>query len=224
MRILIIEDETPILATLRTDLTEAGHTVSGCGTGEEGLVTARNGSFDLIILDIGLPGMSGLEVAAALREEGDTTPLIFLSARDSEEDIVQGLDLGADGYMTKPFSVAELRARLRALERRREMDLQHLLVFRDLEMNPGTREATRAGARLNLTEVEFRLLAEIVTGRGQVRSREELLEAVWRIDFDPQTGLLDVHISNLRKKLAKAGPPLIETVRGVGYRAIPPRG
>jgi len=222
MRILIIEDEAPILATLVTDLTEAGHGVTSCETGEEGLNLARNGSFDLILLDIGLPGMNGFEVAKVLRDEENTTPILFLSARDSEEDIVQGLDLGADGYMTKPFSVGELRARLRALERRQKMDQDLRLTFQDLEMDTKTRETVRSGQRLNLTEVEFRLLAEIVSGRGKIRTREELLEAVWRITFDPQTGLLDVHMSNLRKKLAKAGPPLIETVRGVGYRLLTP--
>jgi DNA-binding response OmpR family regulator len=220
MRILIIEDDAAVRSTIRTDLTGAGHAVTVSGTGEEGLALARSRAFDLVLLDIGLPGMTGLEVATTLRQQGDTTPIIFLSGRDSEEEIVEGLDLGADGYVTKPFSMAELRARLRALERRRSMDMEHRLAFQGLEMDPRTREASFQGKRLSLTDVEFRLLAEIVSGRGEIRTRAHLLNAVWRIDFDPQTGLLDVHMSNLRKKLAKAGPAFIETVRGVGYRAV----
>jgi DNA-binding response OmpR family regulator len=218
MRVLIVEDDRAVRKTLVFGLQKDGYEIDAAETGAAGLEAAREGTFDILLLDIGLPDLSGLEVAATLRKEGNQTPIIFLTGRDSEEEIIEGLDRGADGYMTKPFSMAELRARMRAVDRRRSMDLDRRLVFQDLELDPTTREVTRGRNRLNLTEVEFKLLAAIMGGGGQIKSREELLKEVWRITFDPETGILDVHISNLRKKLRRTGPPVVETVRGKGYR------
>jgi DNA-binding response OmpR family regulator len=222
MRVLIIEDDKAVRATLLHGLKSEGYEVASCETGEEGIASARSGSFDILVLDIGLPDMTGLEVAATLRGEGDPTPILFLTARGSEEEIVEGLEIGADGYMTKPFSMGELRARIRAIGRRRSMDRDYRLVYADLELDPTTREVTRGGKRLKLTEVEFKLLAAIMEGEGEIRTREELLSEVWRITFDPETGVLDVHMSNLRKKLNQAGPPILETVRGKGFRLNKP--
>jgi DNA-binding response OmpR family regulator len=218
MRVLIVEDDKAVRAILLHCLKDDGHEVVSFETGEEGILAARAGAYDILVLDIGLPDMTGLEIAATLREDGDRTPILFLTARDSEEQIVEGLEIGADGYMTKPFSIPELRARVRAIGRRRSMDLEPRLVFEDLVLETTTREVTRGDKRLNLTEVEFKLLAAIMAGRGEIRTREQLLNEVWRITFDPETGILDVHMSNLRKKLNQAGPPLLETVRGKGYR------
>jgi len=218
MRVLIVEDDKLVRGTLFHGLKSEGHEVVCCETGEDGITSARDSSFDILILDIGLPDMTGLEVAATLRDEGDPTPILFLTGRGSEEQIVEGLEVGADGYMTKPFSMPELQARIRAIGRRRRMDLEHRLVYEDLELEPNTREATRGGRQLKLTEVEFKLLAAIMEGRGEIRTREQLLKEVWHITFDPETGILDVHMSNLRRKLNQAGPPILETVRGEGYR------
>jgi DNA-binding response OmpR family regulator len=220
MRILVVEDDRGVRGTLVHGLGKEGYEIDACETGAEGIELARHGTYNVIILDIGLPDLTGLEVAAALRAEANPTPILFLTARDSEEEIVQGLEIGADGYMTKPFSLPELVARIRAIERRRQMEQDRRLVFQDLELDPTNRQVTRGGNRIRLTEVEFKLLAAILEGGGEIRSRDELLKEVWRITFDPETGILDVHMSNLRKKLNRFGPPLLETVRGKGYRLV----
>lgn len=220
MRILVVEDDKAVRATLVHGLGAEGYEIDACDTGSQGIEMARTHTYSVMVLDIGLPDLTGLEVAATLRGEANTTPILFLTARDAEEEIVQGLEIGADGYMTKPFSLPELRARIRAIERRRQMEKDQRLVFQDLELDPATRQVTRGGNRIRLTEVEFKLLAAIMEGEGRIRSRDELLREVWRITFDPETGILDVHMSNLRKKLNKFGPPLLETVRGKGYRLV----
>lgn len=222
MRILIIEDDPTVFEALVEGLTAAGHAVQGCMSGEKGLDALQESPFDAIILDVGLPGMSGHEVATRLRQEGDPTPILMLTARSEEEDIVQGLDFGADGYMTKPFSVPELLARLRAFERRETLTVEALLTFAGLELDQVSREVTYRGTKVRLTEVEFKILATFVKNPGRVVSRDEMFREVWRMDFDPGTVVFDVHLSNLRRKLKAAGPPLIENVRGVGYRIVKP--
>ena len=226
MRILVIEDEKLVRDQLQDNLQNLGHTVAVAASGREGLDLAEAGDFDVIVLDVGLPDMTGILVAEHLREAGDPTPVLFLSGMDSEEDIVSGLEAGGDAYMTKPFSVKELDARLRALRRRHAME-RHVreavrLTAGDLEMNRVARSVSRAGRTLHLTPVEFDLLATLMEAGGDVVSREELLRKVWGLDFHPQTVVLDTHLSNLRKKLRSAGPPLIENVRGSGYRIVSP--
>jgi two-component system OmpR family response regulator len=226
MRILVIEDEKLVRDQLQDNLQNLEHTVAVAASGREGLDLAEAGDFDVIVLDVGLPDMTGILVAEHLREAGDPTPVLFLSGMDSEEDIVSGLEAGGDAYMTKPFSVKELDARLRALRRRHTME-RHVreavrLTAGDLEMNRVARSVSRAGRTLHLTPVEFDLLATLMEAGGDVVSREELLRKVWGLDFHPQTVVLDTHLSNLRKKLRSAGPPLIENVRGSGYRIVSP--
>ena len=222
MRVLIVEDDQAVRSTLLRVLEDEESDIYAFETGEEGLEAARASLFDILILDIGLPGISGLEVAATLRGQGNQTPILFLTARDSEEDIVVGLEMGADDYMTKPFSIPELRARIRAISRRRKMDQDLRVTYLDLVLDPTKREVTRGGKRIHLTEVEFKLLESILRGQGEIRTKQDLLKEVWRITFDPETGILDVHMSNLRKKLNRAGPPIVETVRGKGYRLMKP--
>jgi len=222
MRILVIEDEELARDQLQDNLQNLGHTVAVAALGREGLDLAQAEGFDIIVLDVGLPDMNGIQVAEHLREAGNVTPILFLSGMDSEEDIVSGLEAGGDAYVTKPFSVKELEARLRALSRRHVMERQAREAVRlttgDLEMNRVARTVSRAGKTLHLTPVEFDLLATLMEAKGEVVSREELLRKVWGLDFHPQTVVMDTHLSNLRKKLRSAGPPVIENVRGSGYR------
>lgn len=222
MHILLIEDDLSVVEVLLQGLTGEGHTVDACGTGEEGLEHFGINSYDAVILDVGLPGMGGFEVATRLRLGGDTTPLLMLTARETERDVIQGLALGADAYMTKPFSVGELIAHLRAIRRRVAVGFQKRLSFADLNLDQVTREVTFGGTPVRLTEAEFKLLAALVKRKGRVLSHEKILEEVWELDFDPGTTLLASHLSNLRKKLNAVGPPVIENVRGVGYRIIQP--
>lgn len=224
MRILVIEDEKVTRDHLRDHLEILGHTVATAARGEEGLEIVALGETDVIVLDVRLPDMNGTEVAERVREAGDSTPILFLSGLGEEEDIVTGLEVGGDGYMTKPYSVKELEARLRALKRRHSMGGQAREAVRltagDLEVDRVSREVSRAGKTLHLTPVEFDLLATLMGAKGEVVSREELLRKVWGLDFHPQTVVLDTHLSNLRKKLRSAGPPIIENVRGSGYRVL----
>ncbi len=226
MRILVIEDEELVRDQLRYSLQNLGHTVAVAALGREGSDLAEAGSFDVIVLDVGLPDMNGIQVAEHLREAGNVTPILFLSGMKSEEDIVSGLEAGGDAYMTKPFSMKELDARLRALTRRHAMERQAREAVRltagDLEVNRVARSVSRGGKSLHLTPVEFDLLATLMEAQGDVVSREELLRKVWGLDFHPETVVLDTHLSNLRKKLRAAGPPLIENVRGSGYRILTP--
>jgi len=169
-------------------------------------------------MDVDLPDLSGFDVVRKLRDEGVTVPIMMLTAMTAEEDIVTGLESGADGYMTKPFSIRELSARMKALKRRTESNRATVLRFGDLTLNAAERTARRGETLLRLTETEFRILAYFVKHPNTDVTRSDLLEEVWAMDFDPGTGVVDVHVGNLRKKLRAAGPPLIQTVRGVGFR------
>lgn len=222
MKLLVIEDEKLIRDLLIETFEKEGFDVETCPDGESGLATAQNGDWDLIVLDIGLPGMNGFEVLKALREGGSTTPLVVLTAMDSEENLVRGLDLGADTFLRKPFPMAALVAHAQALLRRSTGPGTHTIAFDDLKLDLQRRLAMRNGQPLRLTDTQFKLLTVLIQAQGEVVSRSTLLREVWGIDFDPETKILDVQLSYLRTKLGKLGPPIITLVRGVGYRLSPP--
>lgn len=219
MRILVVEDNRKVASFLERGLREEGFAVDVAHDGTDGALKAHVYEYDLILLDVMLPGKSGFEVVRELRAVGRPTPVLLLTARDSTQDVVRGLDLGADDYLTKPFSFDELLARVRALLRRSGLDMPGRLVWGDVEIDLRRHAAFRAGRRLTLTPKEMRLLEHFVRHPGEVVRRTELLEKVWDLRFDPGTNVVDVHVANLRQKL-RAGDeePLIHTVRGVGYR------
>lgn len=218
-RILIVEDEKRIAAFVAKGLRAEGHSAVAVGDGTTGLDDALSGAFDLVILDIGLPGLSGFEVLHRLRGQGSTVPVIVLTARDSVNDTVSALEGGADDYLSKPFRFAELAARvklrLRSTEPSGSSDSNGTLVAGPLRLDLGTRRASVAGRDVELSTREFRLAEYLTRNAGRVLSREQLLDHVWGYDFDPSSNVVDVYIGYLRRKL---GPSLIETVRGVGYR------
>ena len=216
--ILIIEDEREMRDGLKLNLEYEGHRVAAEGDGDSGLATALEGGIDLIVLDVMLPGRSGIEVLKELREKGYTTPVVMLTARGLESDKVQGLKLGADDYVTKPFSLRELKSRIRALLRRRSLDGGVPEdEYRDprLVVRRGAMDCTLDGDPVRLTVREFELLWYLVTNRPRVASRERILERVWGISSDVETRTVDVHVRALRAKL---GAEIIETVIGAGYR------
>ncbi|HWP42412.1 MAG TPA: response regulator transcription factor, partial [Blastocatellia bacterium] len=199
-------------------LEEEGAAVDVAADGEDGLFRASSGGYDLIILDITLPRLDGLEVCRRLRSERVATPILLLTARDSVEMKVRGLDLGADDYLTKPFAFAELLARIRALTRRNKSDLSMRLQVADLQMDPLTRRVTRAGRPIQLTSKEFALLECFMRHPDQVLSRTILAEKVWNEPFDAFTNVIDVYVNYLRNKIDRDfSPRLIHTVRGAGY-------
>lgn len=218
LEVLVVDDQPDVVDVIRKGLELSGHQVDAAGTGEEGLERASAHSYDAIILDVVLPGMDGFEVARRLRDRGVTTPIVMLTSRDEETDIVQGLSEGADAYLPKPFRIAELEAHLHALKRRVGMEARTVLQFEDLELDRIKREVRRAGSEVPLTNIEFKLLETLMLRPGRVFSKEELLHLVWGLTFDPGTGVLNVHLGNLRGKLeAAGGARLIQTVRGRGY-------
>ncbi len=218
MKVLVVEDEKRILQFVTKGLEEAGFSVDGCETGDEGLLRATTQSYDAIVLDIMLPGRDGLSVLRQVREKKNVVPVILLTARTSLDERVEGLNLGADDYLTKPFYVEELIARLHALGRRATGQSLTVLQVGDLVVNVVTREVTNNGTDVRLTAREFALLEYLMRSPGRVFSRTQILEHVWGYDFDPNTNLVDVHIQRLRKKLGAAGDSSIETIRRVGYR------
>lgn len=222
MNLLIVEDESRMLDLLRKGLTEEGHTATCASDGAEGLALAKSYDFDVIILDVMMPKMSGYELAKRLRSEKIRTPILMLTARDSVPDVVKGLDLGADDYMTKPFSFDELIARLRAVKRRAlAADEIHLQVA-DLVLDPASREVTRADARISLTRTEYNLLERLMYRAGKVVSRRSLIESVWGFDREIEENTLDAFMHLLRNKIDPPGQAkLIHTVRGVGYMIRP---
>ena len=218
MNLLIVEDEARMADLLRKGLTEEGHMVRCARDGVEGLSVAKDYDFDVIILDIMLPKMSGYELAKRLRSEKVRTPILMLTARDSVPDIVHGLDLGADDYMTKPFSFDELVARLRAVKRRAVVAEDVHLRVADLVLDPASREVSRGETRLSLTRTEYSLLERLMYRTGKVVSRRALIEAVWGFDREIEENTLDAFVHLLRNKVDPPGrPKLIHTVRGVGY-------
>ncbi len=221
MKILMIEDDAEVADFVQYCLREAGHEVVHAGNGAAGLRHAGADTFDAIVLDRVLPGgQDGIQVLEALRARGDRTPVVFVSALTGLDDRVSGLNAGADDYLIKPFASAELLARVEALGRRGRMDAspETRLVVGDLEMDLLTRTVRRRGVRIDLQAREFRLLEYLMRHAGQVVTRAMLLEGVWDYHFDPQTNVIDVHISRLRQKVDKPfGTLLIQTVRNSGY-------
>jgi two-component system response regulator MprA len=216
-RLLVIDDDEQLLTALRRALVYEGYDVSVAAAGEDGLRQARDTPPDLVVLDVHLPGIDGLEVCRRLRAGGDV-PVLMLTARDEVADRVAGLDAGADDYLVKPFAVDELLARVRALLRRRTPATGGELRLADLTLDPATRVVRRGGRVLSLTPKEFDLLALFLQHPRQVLTRELLFERVWGYDFDGQSNVLDVYIGHLRAKLEADGAPrLLHTVRGVGY-------
>jgi two-component system OmpR family response regulator len=220
MRCLLIEDDADTARYISTGLREAGFVVTQCRDGADGLHLATSERWDVVILDRMLPGeVEGLSIIEAIRALGKTTPVLVLSALASLDERVRGLRAGSDDYLTKPFAFSELLARVHALMRRSGMkeDVSELRVA-DLRLDLRRRRAERAGKPIALQPREFRLLEYLVRHQGQVVTRTMLLEAVWDYHFDPQTNVIDVHISRLRQKIDKDfSPPLLHTIRGVGY-------
>ena len=220
MRILVVEDEPKVARALTAGLQRAGYEVSVSATGEEGFFTASAQAFDLILLDLMLPGRDGLEVLGTLRRRGVKTPILILTARDTVEDRVQGLDSGADDYLVKPFAFPELLARIRVLLRRGRPDEALRLGLADLDMDLLTRRVTRGGRVLELTVREFALLEYLLRHDGQVVSREMLARDVWKeaARGTPLDNVIDVNIARLRKKVDQGfAVKLLHTVRGVGF-------
>ncbi len=220
MRLLVVEDEKRMADLLRKGLQEEGYVVAVATDGPTAFEMAQASDFELILLDIMLPGMDGFQVAQRLRQKGNRIPILMLTARDATPDIVQGLDLGADDYLTKPFSFEVLLARVRALLRRGPASQSVRLRVGDLELDPGSHEVMRGGDRIHLTRTEFSLLEYLMRRCGQVIPRDALIEAVWGYDRDIESNTLDAFIRLLRSKVeGDSGPRLIHTVRGVGYVA-----
>jgi two-component system, OmpR family, response regulator len=220
MRILIVEDDLEAAAVMVRGLTETGHTCVSAPDGVEGLDQARAGEFDVMIVDRMMPKMDGVTLVETLRREGDQTPVLFLSALGEINDRVDGLKAGGDDYLVKPYAFAELIARVEALARRRETgSVQTLLRVGDLEMDLIGRTVHRQGQEIDLQPREFQLLEFMMRHAGQAVTRTMLLEKVWEYHFDPQTNVIDVHISRLRSKIDKGfDRPMLQTVRGAGYR------
>ena len=218
MRVLIVEDERDMAEVLKNALEEEDYFVSLAFDGVSGLEIARSYEFDVIILDVMLPKLDGFEVARRLRDKGNRTPILMLTARDTVPDVVKGLDLGADDYLTKPFSFAVLLARLRAASRRQYAQPTSLLRVADLELNRATREVFRARREINLTATEFRLLEFLMRRPGVVVSRNAIVEAVWGFDDEVNDNTVDAFIRLVRRKVDDPyEEKLIKTVRGVGY-------
>lgn len=218
MKLLIVEDEVRMAELLRKGLTEEGHYAVCASDGVEGLAMAKDYEFDVIILDVMMPRMSGYELAKRLRAEKNRTPVLMLTAKDAVPDVVRGLDLGADDYMTKPFSFDELLARLRAVQRRALGAEETRLKVGDLVLDPASREVSRGETRISLTRTEYNLLERLTYRAGKVISRRSLIEAVWGFDREIEENTLDAFMHLLRNKIDTPGrEKLIHTVRGVGY-------
>lgn len=218
MHILIVEDDKKASAYLRKGLSENGFTVDVADQGEDGLYLARTGHYDLIILDVMLPERDGWSLIAELRRSGKQTPVLFLTARDSVQDRVKGLELGADDYLVKPFAFSELLARLRSILRRGSARQHEILRVADLEIDLLRHKAIRGGKRLDLTPKEFSLLSLLARRMGEVLSRTLIAEQVWDMNFDSDTNVVDVAVRRLRRKVDDPfTKKLIRTLRGVGY-------
>jgi heavy metal response regulator len=219
MRILVVEDEDAIAHFLNQGLTEAGYAVDRASDGAEALHWVAIAEYDLILLDLMLSDSDGLAICADIRRRGINAPVLMLTARDTVDDRVQGLDSGADDYLVKPFAFAELLARIRALLRREPVFKSAVLQVADLEMNTVSRSVRRAGQPIALTSKEYSLLEYLLRHSNQTLTRTAIAEHVWNYDFDNLTNLIDVHIFSLRRKLDDAHHvKLLHTVRGVGYR------
>ena len=219
MRILVVEDELKMAALLRRGLTEEGHAVDVARTGDDGVWMAQAAEYDAIVLDLMLPGMDGLSVCRRWRENGVWAPVLMLTARDGVEDRVAGLDAGADDYLRKPFSFAELLARLRALARRGAPERPLVLEVGDLRLDPATRQTWRGEVEVALSAKEFALLETFMRRPGDVLSRLQLIEHAWDYAYESRSNVVDVYVRYLREKIDRPfDRRSLETVRGVGYR------
>jgi two-component system response regulator MprA len=218
VRILLVEDDETMANLLRKGLEEERHSVALAHTGSEGLHLSRSYAFDAIILDVMLPGLNGFEIARRLRQANSRTPILMLTARDATEDVIKGLDVGADDYLTKPFDFDVLLARLRAVSRRGPVEQLPKLKVADLVLDPATHRATRAGRRIHLTRTEHLLLELMMRQAGRILSRSAMVEAVWGFDKSIESNTVDAFVRLLRNKVdAGQQTRLIHTVRGVGY-------
>ncbi len=223
MKVLVIEDDKKIAAFVRKGLEAQGFVVDVSRSGDEGYTLATSRPYDALVLDIMLPGRDGLSILRNIRERKIPLPVILLTARAELNERLEGLNLGADDYLTKPFFMEELIARLHAVTRRASGTPQSILAVGDLTMNLLTREVTRGGTPIELAPREFNLLEHLMRSPGRVLTRVQICEQVWDYHFDPGTNLVEVYIQRLRKKVdAGAAVKLIETIRGVGYRIKPP--
>ena len=219
MRILVVEDELKMAALLRRGLAEEGHAVDVAGNGDDGVWMAQAADYDAIVLDLMLPGLDGVSVCRRWRENGVWAPVLMLTARDGIEDRVAGLDAGADDYLRKPFSFAELLARLRALARRGTPERPIVLEVGDLKLDPATRQVWRGDTEISLSAKEFALLETFMRRPGDVLSRLQLLEHAWDYAYETRSNVVDVYMRYLREKIDRPfGRESLETVRGAGYR------
>jgi two-component system OmpR family response regulator len=219
MRLLVVEDEQRLAAGLQKGLEAEGFAVDVVHNGTDGIWMARENPFDAIILDVMLPGANGYQVCRTLRDEGNWTPILMLTAKDGVWDEVEGLDTGADDYLTKPFSYAVLIARLRALHRRGARARPTVLEVGDLLLDPATRRVRLRGEQIELTRREFAILEYLLRHPDEVMSKREILDHVWDFDFDGDPNIVEVYVGRLRTKLHQ-DQPVIETVRGAGYRLV----
>ena len=217
MNVLIVEDDESVARFLRQAVTEAGYAPQVIGDGLLALETAKTQDFDILLLDVMLPGLDGFAVCRRLRAAAIATPILLITARDATEDKINGLDSGADDYLVKPFQIGELLARMRALLRR-GVSSPTVLRVGDLSLDPVARKAVRGSKTISLSATEFSLLEYLMRNAGRVLTRLQILEHVWQYDFDGNDNVLDVYISYLRNKIDKGRAPLIHTVRGVGFR------
>jgi two-component system, OmpR family, response regulator len=219
MRLLVVEDDPKMAGLIRRGLLEEGHAADLAQVGDDALWMAQAVAYDAILLDLMLPGLNGFELCRRLREEGVWSPVLMLTARDGVEDRVAGLDAGADDYLLKPFSFAELLARLRALARRGAIERPTVIEVADLRLDPATRRAWRGETELRLSAKEFALLEAFMERPDQALSRDRLLERAWDMAYEPRSNVVDVYIRYLREKIDRPfGRGALETVRGLGYR------
>jgi DNA-binding response OmpR family regulator len=219
MRVLVVEDERKIASFVQGGLKECGFVVDVVHRGDEALEIILDSHFDAVVLDIMLPGRDGLSILRVLRQKSNAVPVLILTARDAISEKVEGLDLGADDYLAKPFSIDELAARLRALIRRKSGENLVRYRVKDLSLDVATRVGQRGTRRIDLTTREFALLECLMRAPGRVFSRTQLCQQVWEYHFDPESNLVDVYIQRLRRKIDDGEPSkLIQTVRGAGYR------
>jgi two-component system response regulator MprA len=217
VRILVVEDEAAIAQAVRTGLEDERYVVDVRSSGDEGLRAAQSGEYDLVILDLLLPGIPGMEVCRRLRARGRAVPVLMLTARDATRDVVAGLDAGANDYLTKPFAFEELLARVRALLRTATRSLAAVVRVGPLTVDTGAHRASVGGAFLDLSAKEYQLAEYLAVHRGQIVSKERLAQALWSHDREPESNAIEVYIASLRRKLGSGRADLIHTVRGAGY-------
>jgi len=218
MKILVVEDDEMLRSAIISVLTEEGYSVEDTGHGDEGLFLAEQAIYDLLILDIMLPGMSGLEIVKQLRLKTIHVPVLLLTAKDSIEDRVTGLNIGADDYLVKPFAVAELLARIKALLRRKGGDLEELLTYKNISLNPKLQDAYYESEAMGLTAKEYELLEYLVVNRERILTREQIFDRLWGYESESSYGIVDVYVHHIRKKMNVTNcDHFIRTIRGVGY-------